>query len=177
MYGQLTSEAPLPPAATVLLPAKAWSSNYTARPRDEVALGLRCLSEADALTCEAEAAKEATAGGRSAEEAPERFNEALMVWAVASALCDPNDARKAYFEFGDADVRRAFPPETLKHLFHELELAHLASSPVRPEASEEDLLDLADRLTDPEPFARLTPARAARLRRLLRFCLDELSEP
>lgn len=156
-----------PPPETVVLKASAWTSTYPKRPEGEVALGLRLPSERELLTAHAEAVKEAD--GRAEPDRSFRFQEALICWTLGAALCDPNDADKPFFQRGDEEIREAFPPETLRHLWHELERAQLAHSPVRPEISDEEARELAQRLSQGAPTS-------PRLRRLLRFCLDELAD-
>lgn len=155
-----------PPTTTVVLKPEAWSSGYAKRPSGEVALGLRLLSERELLTAHAEATKEAE--GRPQPDRTNRFENALVCWALAYALCDPNDARKPYFARGDEEVRDAFPPETLRHLWHELERLKIELSPVRPLLSAEEAEELAQHLTQKLPTN-------PRVLRLLRFCLDEIT--
>lgn len=156
------------PLETVVVKPSAWTSSYPKRPEGEVALGLRLPSERELLTAHAEATKEAD--GRPEPDHSFRFQEALIAWTLGAALCDPNDAGKPYFQRGDEEIREAFPPETLRHLWHELERAQVAHSPVRPEITDEEARLLAQLLAQ----GALERAPAPRLRRLLRFCLDEL---
>jgi hypothetical protein len=155
------------PAATVSLPPSAWASSWPKAPREAVALGLRLLSEEETLTCVAESAKEAVAGGRSGQEAVERQNESLLCWVIGYAACDPNDATKPYFAFGDNDVRRALTPEALRRLWDELERATAAASPVTPQATDDDLVDLSILLAVDRPLEGLSPAQEARVRKWL----------
>lgn len=166
--------APPEPARILTLPPSAWHASYGKRPAGDVALGLRLPSEADVLAAHAEASKEADASGRTGEARAFRFNEALVVWLLAATLCDPNEARKPYFERADEEVREALTPEALRHLWHQLEEAQLSLSPVRPLATDEEAGELGLELLDGDCLAALPTPQATRLRRLLRFCLDEL---
>jgi hypothetical protein len=162
------------PARTSLLRASAFQAEWERRPPGEVAVGIRCLSHEETMTCGAEAAKEAVANGRTGEEAVRRYNEALMAWALGYACCDPNNATLPYFDSGDASVRAALTPEAVAFLFGELELAHAAESPTRPEADDADLADLAVLLMTPEDWSHLPGPKARRVRRWLRYVLDEI---
>lgn len=164
----------LHPARIVTLPPSSWVA-LDGAPTGEIAVGIRCLSQQEIMTAKAEATKEAAArggGGRG-----ERYNEALLAWTVGFSVCDPNDASKPFFRLGDEDARRRLTPEALRRLWDETEMAHLETSPLRPEASDTDLAELALTLTDPGAWERLSPGDAVRLRRLLRFALEELAPP
>lgn len=154
-----------PADRVVVLQPGAWSALYPKRPEAPVALGLRLPTERELLTAHAEATKEAQ--GRS--DGGFRFREALVCWTLAAALCDPNNAGQPYLERADEEVRDAFPDETLRHLWHELERLRIETSPTRPEITPEETRDLVE-LLDGDALDRADP----RVRRLLRFCLDEL---
>lgn len=164
--------APVPADGVVVLPVASWSSTYGKRPGTDTAVGLRLPTEAELITAHAEATREAD--GRSGEARAFRFQEALVCWTLAAALCDPNDARQPLLERADEEIREAFPDETLRHLWHELERLRVACSPVRAEATDEEALELAA-LLEGGALAALSPDVAPRVRRLLRFCLDELT--
>ena len=123
------------------------------------------------MTAKAEAAREASSRGLSTD----RYGEALVAWVVGFSACDPNDASKPFFQRGDEEARQRLTPEALRCLWDETEMAHLETSPLRPEASDVDLAELALTMTDPGAWERLSRGDAARLRRLLRFCLEELA--
>lgn len=168
-------ELPVAPAGTVVLQPQAWAATYKKRPADAVALGLRLPSEGELITAQAQATEEAAQRGRTGEARAWRFNEALVCWTLAAALCDPNDAGKPYFERADEEVRSAFPDETLRHLWHELERLRLETSPVRKAATDAEVADLATLLAD-GALAAVPEPGATRLRRLLRFVLEEIAQ-
>lgn len=166
------------PVRVVVLPSTSWTSEQGA-PVGELAVGIRCLSHAEVITARAEASKEgaeaSTARGLSAEDRAHRFGAALMAWTVGFSACDPNDARQPFFKCGDEDARRLLTPEALRRLWDETEMAHLESSPLRAEASDEDLAELALTIVDPDAWREIPRGDAARLRRFLRFALDALT--
>lgn len=170
-YGDLLG-APVPADGVVVLPVSAWASTYGKRPGTDTAVGLRLPTEAELITAHAEATREA--GARTGEARTFRFQEALVCWTLAASLCDPNDARKPLLERADEEVREAFHDETLRHLWHELERLRVAASPVRAELADEEVPALTH-LLDTGALATLPAGAAARVRRLLRFCLDELT--
>lgn len=167
--------APTPVAIVVLKPSAWVVGSGFQPPTADVAVGLRLLSQAEVMTAKSEAEKEATARARSGEEIVDRYNAALLAWGLGYAVCDPNNAAQPYFKFGDESVRQQLTPDAARHLWDELERAQVAASPLRPAASDDDLAELALLLTDPDAWERLPSGDAARLRRWLHFCLDELS--
>lgn len=162
-----------PPDHVVVLAPRAFADAYPKRPAADVAVGLRRLSQSEAQTAMAEARKESTAGDRSGEAASERFGEALVCWSVGFAACDPNDAGAPYFACGDEEIRQALTPEGIRRLWDELEMIHAAESPLLTPLADDDAADLANALAH-DGLARLSTAKATRVRRWLRFVLDEL---
>jgi hypothetical protein len=162
------------PPHTVVLEPKAFSVHWARRPKDAIAIGVRPIGEDEALTAMAVARSVAKEGDRTREERVERYNEELMLQAVAASLTDPNDATVPYFETPDSMVRLAFPPLTIRFLYHELEAITIGAAPSRPLATDDDVDELSFLLTDVSTFGRLSPARVRLVRRLLRFCLDEI---
>lgn len=159
------------PLRIVTLEPSAW---VLRPPKGKVALGLRSLSQSETMTAQAEAWKEALAGGREGEAAEERHNEALLCWVVGFAATDPNDADKPYFEFGDTDVRERLTSAAIRRLWDELELAVAGVSPLIHPATDEELGDLGALLCGESPLAPLDPAQALRVRRWARVLLDLL---
>lgn len=157
----------------VVLSPSAFCDTYQGRPASDVAVGLRRLSEREAMTCMAEARKEAAAGERRGEAAEERFSEALLCWTIGYAACDPNDVSKPYFARGDEEVRDALTPSGLRRLWDELEMLLAAESPLLAPVSDDDLAIAAIALT-PEALALLPSGKRLRVRRWLRFILDEV---
>jgi len=162
------------PDRVVVLQPHHFNSRWPRRPAGEVAIGLRILGEDDTLLATTEAANEATSGDRREEVQQHRFDEALACWTVGLAATNPNDAGEPWFETGSALVKVALTPAAIAHLLHELELAIVAASPTRPEISPEEQDDLSFLLADPGALSHLGVAQARRVRRWLRYCLDEM---
>lgn len=166
--------AAIRPHHTVKLAPDEFCARYARRPKSDVAIGVRPISERDSMTASAEAHKAAEKSELTGSALAERYNELCACNALAFALTDPNNAGKAYFEGGGEEIARALLPRTIDRLLGELEMAIVASSPLRPEATEDDLAALRERLADAEAIARLPGPKARRVRQWLRFCLDEI---
>lgn len=163
------------PATVVPLPPSAWNPTYEDRPTVEAAIGIRMAGHKELMKARAEAAKVAKGHPDAA-----RFDEELIVVTLGVCLCDPNDARKPYFEMADEEVRRALTDDGIAHLWQEFERAKIETSPTRPEATDDDLGDLGAMLLTPNrlarSFAQLPLGAEARIRRLCAFVLDELRD-
>ncbi len=172
----LAKRPPEPPLIVVLKP-EHFLATFTERPTVEVAVGLRTLSHDEVLVASSEAAKIARAGGREGEEAVDRYNEELMIWAVGAGTTDPNDARRAYFALGGESARHQLAPEGVRFLWDAIERAHALCSPLTPPASDQELRQLGALLQQPEAIAALHPTQALRVRRWGRVLLEMLLAP
>ncbi len=173
---QASERLPPRPARVVVLPPSSFRSEWSKRPTGDAAIGIRLLSEQEVITAQAEAFKVAKEGGRSGDAAVIRYQEELFVWAVSLCATNPNDERKPWFLNGVEEVALALTPEAVRHIWDELELAHVAASPTRPPINDNDLPRLRDVLT-PKGFETLPPAKALRVRKWLAFILAELTPP
>ena len=168
---------------TLVLSSNHFSPKWRSRPTDNVAVGIRPLSSADDDYCRSEAARIAwrTLPGRPDDEHHEQridvFNDAVMRIAIARAVCDPNDATRP------AEIWQGVPEETVgialtregvKAIYDAIERVTIALSPVRREATDEEIELLAAIVHD--RLSRMPEARAARVRRLAGFLLDECRE-
>lgn len=166
------------PPRTLTLPASIFASDWGARPKDSIAVGLRSLSEGDLQTSTSEATKFALGvhpeGGEAFVDA---YNDALIRWALARGLCDPNDVHGPcpVLPLPDEEaVRCAFTKAGARWIFDELERLQIETSPIYPEADEDDIRALGDFLSRDEPLWPLEGLRERRARRLLRFVLEEI---
>lgn len=162
-----TASTALPPPRTMRLEPGDFAGTYARRPTSDIMVGLRVYSEADCRTAEAEADKQTT---------PEAANQVLLGIAVARALCDPNDVNAPHptFPLAEDIVPIALTPRAIKRIFDEVERLHVDQSPGFPEATDEDLVELAGALLPEKPFAALSPIEQKRCRRYVRFVLDAL---
>lgn len=164
------------PVHTALVSPSAFSDAWKGRPIASVCAGFRALSADDVRAIRNMASEEAWKLHPRELDEPNRidaFNDALMRLAIARGTCDPNDVTKPWI-FGiaaDDNVAIALSVEGVQRLFDEVERAAVLASPTRHAADDADLLELFDMLETTLP--RMTPERAARVRRWLSFVLDE----
>lgn len=163
------------PRKSVKLEVADFSDTWSKKPRSAVVVGLRLLSGSDENVARETAARAALEVS-DREMQVERFNDALRSMAVALAICDPNDIEKSHplFPMAEDSVPEALTSRATARLFEELERLHLESSPIFPEADDEEIHQLAVLLSADEPLAGLSASAAARLRKYLWFALSEL---
>lgn len=167
----------IPAPRVVTLKPSEWAHDYEGRPDGSVAFGVRVITDADVQTARAEAAKLAIElHPEDGEGRLEAYNDALLRWAVARGLCDPNDVTSPhpYLPLPEDMVRVAFPQTTIRRLFDEIERLQIETSQIFPEATDDELGELAELLSVDAPFGDLPEPRARRARRFARFILDEL---
>lgn len=159
------------PTGSLVVGPTAFADDYKERPGDDSCIGLRLLSEQDIVFARGEAAKLAVSI-EEPEARLETYNDALMRYLVARAACDPNNATEPFFP--DEDIAfRALSVEGTKALYDAYERLTIETSPVQPEATAEDLLGVAELAVKALPM--LPPERASRVRRLLGFCILEMT--
>jgi len=163
------------PPGFVLLEPSAFADDWQDKPRAAVAIGVTPLSETQTQIVKASAAKIARELYPESEQDDDdivhAYEDKLMTLAVARATTDANDASRAYFACPDDDVPAALTSGAIRRLWDELERVTIATNPNMPEADEDDLAELPELLGHVDG---LTRARGIRLRKLLRFCVDEL---
>lgn len=169
--------AKLAASATIELTTDAFSATWSGRPRAAIVFGLRVPSERDLQTARAEAVKIAVNLHADGIGRVEAFNDALMAQLVSYAICDPNDVMAPHplLEFPQDQVQQYLTSRAIRDVFDAVERLQVATSPLFPEADADDVTALigllqTDRLTE------LRPVAAKRVRRFLRFTLDELRQ-
>lgn len=164
------------PAKVVTLPPSAFSDRWKGRPHHPVSIGLRLLSEDEVLEATKHAGNEADRSGRTQGDDlwTEAFNAALKRSVLVLAMCEPDDATKPYLKHIPNDtIRVAFLPLTIERLWLELDRVTALSSPSLPEATDDEIADLAETLAD-EPLMLMDAEQASRIRKLLAFVADEV---
>jgi hypothetical protein len=179
-FSKIEKETRKPPAM-VQVPASAWAPSWKDAPLDPVLVGLRPLSEQDLVFCNGEAVKHAfrfyptslDEGVATARDAA--YHDLQMRLAVSRATCDPNDVTQPWEVWGrhggDELVREVLTTEGVKFLWDHLERVTIETSPVEPQATDEDIQELLKKA--PGALAAMPHWRAARVRRLLHFCLNQ----
>jgi hypothetical protein len=138
------------PARVVVVPLSAWAYNYKLKPKDEVAIGLRLISEREVQVGKAEASKYmlkmyGTDGAlplTDIEKAYECWDDAFLAYVVGRSACDPNDCDKQYFPFAQDDAKNALTSEGLRLIWDEYMLAARGTGE-RAQIREDELLVLA----------------------------------
>jgi len=167
------------PRVVVLSPG-AFADDWPGKPRVDVAIGLRLISEGDKETARTEATRQAMRfyEGRELEclddvARDEAYNDGLMRYAVARATCNPNDLAQPYFEQAEDMVRIALTPEGVGRLWDELVILHKGSGVSLAPLEDERIGDLVAALKS-GALRLLTPGSQAEVRKLLAYALDKL---
>jgi hypothetical protein len=164
------NEVVLPAAGSYTIKPDGWASSYKERPVCALKIGLRLLSDSD-ITYAKAIAKDI------AERRPDDEKRALILGAVSAAICDLNNAALAHehFQQPDEDLPRMLRAETIQAIYEELERLIISTSPLYPEASDEEIVCLMGML-DLDDIDSLEGPKSSRVRRYLRFVLDELTD-
>ena len=163
------------PQCVVEIPVASWSTTWVNRPSEPVKVGLRLISEADASSARAEAAKKALRYHPSEDDEDgrvEAYNGALMVAALGCAICDPDDVNASFLEWTSptAQLAVSMTPTGIDLLYGHLDMFTMAESPSLPEATDEDVAEMATALLDGSAWKGMTGANAHRVKRLLAVC-------
>lgn len=169
-YAEVSAAASKIPRRHVVIHPNDWVEEWEKRPTVNVAIGLRALGSEQYQRAQAEAAKCTVADVPEGPDRVARFNDELVIWAVAFAACDPNDVGKPYFTLGSEHVRTRLRPYATRRIFEELEAVHVLETVTPHEPDDGVLAEVAARLT-PERLAALPVARARAIRRFLSFAL------
>lgn len=171
------------PADTVIVPVTAFAPTWERRPKSDVCIGLRLVPHSDLEDGRGRAAKKATERHQDANQGDVKFqvwadayHDELIRWIVARGTCDPNDVSKPWPGWSAAPesiVRDALTAEGAGMIFDRWEQMRIASDPSVPPITTEEIGALLDELVG-GALEVLPSASATRVRRLLRFCLDEL---
>lgn len=177
------AEAILPPGS-VVVGVNAWASTWKQRPGDDVCIGLRFVPDAELEDARIEAFKRASGLYPHHERSPEStelwrlsFYDALIRWIVARGTCDPNDARKPLdlFAAGAEDiVPLALTDHGIQRIFDSWERMRIEADIGIAAATDADIDQLGALLPRLRILEETARSRALRLRRLMRFVLEEL---
>lgn len=174
------------PPGSVVVPPLAWAPTWEPRPTTDVCIGLRFVSDRDLEDARIEsmrACERLYPDFRTNEVTMElfvaSFQDRLIRYIVGYGTCDPNDVTKAWELFAAAPediVKDALTDTGHQLIFDAWERMRITTSISITAATDADiglLPELAKRL--PTLAARSRPAEQ-RLRRLLRFVLEELEQ-
>jgi len=174
-----------PPPDVITVPISAFADSWDGKPEYPVKVGLRLIADADIQAARAQAAAYASklhpdiATSTAAREVwTEAYNDACMRWIVARGTCADDNVAMAFDLWAAAPediVRDALTSEGVRFIFDAWERMKVATSPLLPEATQDELDQLWDLL--PVGLPTLSADRQARVLRYLRFCLDEVLTP
>ena len=170
---------PRPPPQTIELLPSAFADTWDNKPRDSVRVGLRLIAVLDLAEARGEAAREAVAAhpDRNDPSAIDAYNDALLAWIVSRCTCDPLDVRKEWDVWDgmpQENAKELLSPEGARAIFDAYERLRIEQDPSQQEATDDEIVRLPDAYAD--AAAHLVGSRLARVRRLLRFVLDELAD-
>src|SRR5512145_480009 len=162
------------PSVVVRLEPRDFADSWERRPAAGVAFGLRMLSDTAESAARRDAARHAVEMYLEVNDEDSRleeYNNALMANAVGAAVCDPNDIDKwpDSLPVPQDSIRTALTPAAIRRLFGEYMLAQAALCPGAPEATNDEIEELLDRIPDLDDMA---PWRASLVRRLLHRALE-----
>lgn len=174
------------PPGNVVVPPSAFATTWGDRPDEDVCIGLRFVADADLEDARVEAYR------RACELFPDHkkdeetttlwiasFQDALVRWIIGRGTCDPNDAMKPWPPWAAAPedlARDALSDKGAQFIFDAWERMRIAADIGMDEASDEQIDGLpvlvAARFG---ALSLISRPRALRVRRLLRFVVEELN--
>jgi len=167
------------PDRIVVLGPELFAHDWKGRPRAEVAVGLRVISEKDVQVGRAEASKYMVkmfglddGSLRDREQAFACWNDRWLAYAIGCAACDPNDSKKPYFQLAEEDAIRMLSSEGLHRLWDEYMLIARGTGD-RRQISDGELLPLAKSLVN---VGALEEGKAREVRKHLAWVAGTLEE-
>lgn len=165
-----------PALKVVTLPPSAFADTWDKRPKGEVKVGLRLVSDETLDNARASAA--AAAWEVHGDTAPlgriEAYNETLVRTILAHACVKDDDVRAPFFgAIAESLVAVALTDAGVLALWEGYERLKVETSPLSPEATDSELQVLAVRLADGTFVGSVSERDRTVLRRLLRHVIDE----
>ena len=175
------------PPSHVNVKPDAFASTWPERPDEEVCIGLRFVADAELEDARIEAYRRAKGlvpdHEKSEAEATlfvASFQDTLVRWVIARGTCDPNNVHKPWEGWAaapeDIVVEQALTDHGAQVIFDAWERMRIAANIGLPAATDQDLELLPELLQRLPAITALSRTRALRIRRLLRFVLEELEE-
>lgn len=172
------------PPGKVVVPPSAWANAWVDRPEEDVCLGLRFVAESELEDARIEAYRRAKELFPSHDKSEAEdvlfvasFQDALVRWIIGRGTCEPNDSLKPWQLWAAApeDMPRATLTDKGAHLiFDAWERMRIENDIGTPAATDEDLALLPALLQRLPLLRERSRTGELRLRRLLRFVLEEL---
>lgn len=167
-----------PPPKTLILEPHVFADTWSGKPNSAVCVGLRLISDGEKQTARGEAERIADELHQKRDgNWSDAFNDALVRYLVAFAMCSPNDVAKPseVLPHAEIQVREAFTSLGARFVFDAYLALEVELSPLYPEATEEDIEELAEAFSEVNLHALPGVQRSAILRHL-RFALDAINE-
>jgi hypothetical protein len=174
-FAKKQADGPKKAACHVELAPALWADGRPAKPSAPVKVGLRLLPEAEFERCRTIAANHAWREHQNPDDEANRddcFNSRLMGLLMAEATCHPENIDKKFFEHADTKIFLDLTPDGIRYLWDHYEAFAVVESPIAPEATDDELLELADVIRAGMLFEGLDLERARRVRRLLKAAIE-----
>jgi hypothetical protein len=172
---QLQRATPAP--ATIVLKVNDFAYDWQQRPKEDICCGIRVLS-ADAEDSAKDTAKQKAI--ESERDTEEELKRQYLIQLDAACLSDPNDISACCepFDMASDQLPVALTSNALLKIYDSYEKLKIETSPLFPEATDDECSQLAGELLAGglEDLTAADGVRGARVRRYLRFVLDELRQ-
>lgn len=104
------------------------------------------------------------------------YNDKLVAVTVAGSLVDPNDVTRKFFKSLDLELTLKLKTSAIQRLWGEVELAHLSTSPLVPEAGDEELAHLVVLIERGTAWEKMSRAEIRQCRKFLEAARDLLEQ-
>lgn len=169
-----------PAPRVAALPPSAFADTWKNRPTEITRIGIRLVSETDFEEARKNAVAEAWQTfpeDRDREPRLAAFDSTLKRELLVFATCEPDNIDAPFFKsIPNATIAIGLRDATIARLFEELEQLSASTSPLIPEATDDDLSALAALLSAPAVFDRIEDVKRSRVRRLARYLANELGD-
>lgn len=172
------SKQVIAPGRTLVLKPSVFADEWADKPREDVCVGLRLMSEEQKFTARRDSDEFARElhpkGGGNQIDA---FNDALMRQLVAFGLCDPNDVSRPWegMDTPENDVQFALTSQGVVFIYQAIRLYEIESGAAHREITNDEFPMLFEEL-EIGTLDSLPSGRQGELRRLLGYVLDELRD-
>lgn len=160
----------------VMLKPSAFSDDWKDKPTAPLPVGIKILSEGALAKGRSTAVAAACKAHPQLDERSgiwiDAYNQALMHYAIAEALCQPDDVDSPLWEMQQDTVPYKLSESGTARLWDAIVELKLIDSPLSPEIDGDGLTRLVALVGDEATWSRMRPERRRALRRLLSRALD-----
>jgi hypothetical protein len=161
----------------VEVPPTIWVAGRPNVPTTAVKLGLKIVSESEVARARSAAESFANKNHRdlaSEEVWLEAFNSHLIATILFDAVVYPDNIERRWFQ-RDSQVAQDLTTSGLQLLWDHYEIYQIRTSTIAPEATDEQLMVMAEALLAGDLFDGMELERARRMRRLLKAAMMEVA--